>query len=357
MRVPPSIVIFAALLPYLVPARIVQGINGNVVAAAPLKLLNRHYQDGEKLSYHMKATNKGFLGTTSYEADAIGVVKIDSNGRFYEEYKWTNLIVNTKHIVLPAASLNYRQSLSLAPGATGYGWPFADLNRVHPRLTGPILDLYNFYVDLQLAMAQTNLTHAGDHVFLKYGKPAFWTHGSTVLGEDSIDFDITLEKIDRTNQIATILVRHVPPEKPQIKLPAEWMHMPVADTPNNWVQVTKNGSYKIVVGIVVGICLLLLFLLSRLRNSRRRWIVRASFFLVAGLLILFIMVVPYFRYMAMVGRETFDCEIKVSLVNGKILSATMDNPVEVVARPCTDETATKCGISFRGHFRRQIEIY
>jgi hypothetical protein len=68
------------------------------------------------------------------------------------------------------------------------------------------------------------------------------------------------------------------------------------------------------------------------------------------------MVAPYFHYMAMVGKETFDCEVKISLVSGTILSATMDNPVEVVARPCVDETAAKCGISFRGQFRRQIEI-
>jgi len=316
----------------------------------------RHYQDGEKLFYHLKATNKGFLGTTSYEVDAVGVVKKDPNDRFFEEYGWTNLVVNTKKIALPAASSSYRQSLSLAPGSAGYGWPFADLNKVHPKLTGPILDLYNFYVDLQLAMGQTNLTHVGDHVFLKYGKPASWAHGPVVLGEDSIDFDITLKELDQARQVATVVVRHVPPEKPQIKLPAEWMRVPVADTSNNWVQVTKNGAYKIVVGIVVGSCLLLLLLLFRMRNSRQRWIVRVSFFLVAGLLILFVVMAPYFHYTAMVGKETFDCEVKVSLVSGTILSATMDNPVEVIARPCRDEMAAKCGISFRGHFRRQIEI-
>ena len=36
--------------------------------------------------------------------------------------------------------------------------------------------------------------------------------------------------------------------------------------------------------------------------------------------------------------------------------ATMDNPVEVVARPCEDATAAKCGFPFRGHIRRQTEI-
>jgi hypothetical protein len=347
------IIMLAALFPYFLEAQVAQDTNRNV-ASIPIHLLSRHYQEGETLSYHMKASNMGFFGTTSYEAEAIGIVKKDLNGRFYEEYSWTNLIVNNKPIVLPSASVRVRQSLSLDPDYGFSGFP--DLTKVDPDLTGPMLDLFNFYVDLQLAIRQKSLIHVGDHVFLKYGKPASWARGSYILGEDSIDFDIALKEVDQTHQLATVAIRHVPPAKPEIKIPADWMRAPVAGTQNNWVQVSKN-DYKIVAGIVVGVCLLLLFLLFRQWNSRRRRIVRVSFFLVACLLVLFVVVTPYFNYMAMVGKETFDCEIKVSLVSGKILSATMDNPVEVVVRPCKDEALTRCGPSFRCHFRRQIEIY
>jgi hypothetical protein len=331
-----------------------QAVAADQVAATESITLSRHYQEGERLSYHMKATNKGFFGTKSYEADAVGVVKKDSNGHFFEEYTWTNLIVNTKQIRLPTANASVRQSLSLDLNHGLSGFP--DLRKINPHLIGPILDLFTFYVDLQLAIRQKTLAQVGDHVLVKYGKPASWAQGSDILGEDSVDFDITLKDIDQPNQLATISVFHVPPAKPEIQIPADWMRVPVADTPNNWVQVSKNG-YKIVVGIVVGVCLLLLLLLFRKWNSRRRWPVRVCFFFIAGLLILLGVITPYLRYTAMVGKETFDCEIKVSLTNGRIVSATMDNPVEVVARPCRNETLTKCGPAFRGHFRRLIEIY
>lgn len=352
MKAPIAILIFAVWSPHLLGAQVVQGTNR--VTTAPVNLLNRHYQAGETLSYHMKAANKGFLGTLRYEAEADGVVKTDSKGHFFEEYAWTNLVVDGKPIALPAAGAGIRQSLSLDPGCGSPGFP--DPLKANPHLHAPMMDFYNFYVDLQLATRLKNLTNAGDHVFLKYSKPASWAHGSDILGEDSIDFDITLKEIDRARQVAVVLVRHVPSEKPQIKIPAAWMRAPVSDTPNNWVQVTKN-NYGNVIWIIGGIWLFLLFLLYRMRNSRFWRPVRIAFFALAALLVLFIAVTPYLHYMAMVGKETFDCEIKVSLANGRIISATMDNPVEVVARPCADEALTKCGPSFRGHFIRKIEIY
>ena len=58
------------------------------------------------------------------------------------------------------------------------------------------------------------------------------------------------------------------------------MHAPVADTPNNWVQVRHEGD----------------------------------------------------SYVAAVGQETFDVELSISLESGRILRATMVNPVETVVR-------------------------
>ena len=122
----------------------------------------------------------------------------------------------------------------------------------------------------------------------------------------SIDFDFTLKEINQSDKTATLLIRHVPPEKSRVKLSADWMQKPVADTANNWVQVqkTKDGKYS------------------------------------AG-----------------VGKETFDVEIKVDLTDGKILSATMDNPVVTVERECEDAAAAKCGDPKPHLIERQIEIY
>jgi hypothetical protein len=61
--------------------------------------------------------------------------------------------------------------------------------------------------------------------------------------------------------------------------------VPVAGTPNNWVEVEKR---------------------------------------------------PNGKYLAEVGKETFEVQIKVSLVDGRILSAKIDNPVEAISRECAD---------------------
>jgi hypothetical protein len=83
------------------------------------------------------------------------------------------------------------------------------------------------------------------------------------------------------------------------------MQKPVGDMPNNWVGVTKeqNGTYT-----------------------------------------------------AAVGQETFNVEIKVSLADGKILSATMDNPVKTIERSCADEALTKCGEAKPHVILRKIDI-
>ena len=97
----------------------------------------------------------------------------------------------------------------------------------------------------------------------------------------------------------------MPPEKTRVKLPADWMHKPVADTANNWVQVKKVKDGK---------------------------------------------------YLAAVGKETFDVEIKLSLTDGKIFSASMDNLVETIERECEDAAVTKCSDPKPHSIRRQIEI-
>ena len=261
--------------------------------------LTRRYREGESLAYHMKATNQGRNGTIHYEADAKGVVKKNATG-FAEEYAWSNLAYNGQAMNLPAG--DFRQTLSLDPNASP-GLP--DFTHVNPMLIGPVADMLNFYVDEWLAIKQT-LHKSGDHVYIKHGGPNSWADGvQTILGQDSIDFDVTLSDVDDSAHTAKVVVRHVPPETPKIQTPVKWMEPPVADTPNNWVEVSKiNGG----------------------------------------------------KYLAEIGKETFDVELTVSLTDGKILSATMDNPVAVMARECTDAALTQCGDPEHYQIRRQVEI-
>ena len=272
-------------------------------AAAP-SILTRHYQDGEKFTYHMKATNKDRVNNTAYEIDGTATVKKNAAGNFVEEYAWTNFVVNGKPFVMTPAMKDFRQNLSLDPAAPS-GVP--NLSQVIP-MVGPITDMLTFYADLWLAVKLNKVSKPGDHFYFDAmaNTPNSWADGTyTIIGEDVIAFDFTLTNIDTVNKIATLEVRHVPPPNPQIKLPAEWMRTPVADTPNNWVELQKSGDGT---------------------------------------------------YSGQVGKETFDAIVKISLVDGKILSATLDNPVEVIERDCTDLALTKCGDSMRYQIRRQVEI-
>lgn len=264
----------------------------------------RRYQDGEPLVYRMIATNQSHQDVTHYEARAEGEVRRDSAGHFYEEYSWSHLRVNDAKVALPPASTNFRQRLSLSPE---YRLSIPDLRGVHPALVGPVVDLLTFYADVQLAMREPGLVQPGDHVYVNDGNPNSWADGTRILiGEDAIDFEITLSDVDLRDSVVTILVRHVPPAHSTINLRAAWMRVPVAEAPNNWVQVAARESG---------------------------------------------------RFVASVGKESFDATIRLALGSRRVLSATMDNLVEVMERECEDSTLTRCGDPVRYRIRRRIEIY
>lgn len=283
-----------------------QGFSQSALAesapASAENLLERHYTDGKKLSYHMKASNRERERTVLYEIQADGVVTKNAAG-FIEEFAWSGLIVNGKPVTLPPESLALRQVVSLAPNPS-LGIP--DLSKVHPLMIGPITDLLTFYADMLIAKTQGKLVHAGDHFYFKHGTPNSWADGTYVtLGQDSIDFDVTLAEVDQIAKVATVVVRHVPPEKPQIKVPAAWMQPPVADTPNNWVMVSHAGPGK---------------------------------------------------FTAQVGKETFVATMKINLADGRIISAALDNPVEVLERICSDSALTACSEPSRFQILREVEI-
>ncbi len=266
--------------------------------STPIPSLTRHYTEGEKLSYHMKGDNDGWI----YEVQANAVVKKNADGHFVEEYAWSDFKSNAPMSLSPA-SLNFRQTLSLDPAIQP---SIPDLSQVQPFLIGPITDLLTFYGDLWLAIRQSTLTRTGDHAYVKFGGPSSWADGTyVILGEDSIDFDLTLKELNASTQVATLLVQHVPPPQPKVKLPAPWMQAPVSDTPNNWIDVKKNAAGK---------------------------------------------------YIAQVGKETFDVEIKVSLKDGEILSATQENLVQTRQRECSDAAFVDCGPPSDHQIHRQIEL-
>lgn len=295
----------------------------------------RRYTQGEKIIYHMRGTNRDREGTWVYAFDADAVVTKDADGSFHEDYSWKNLtsmhtrdatdlfsltqpgawrdlVKGQKALVLPAASVAYRQRLALPAVARADDFmkvaaAMQDLSKVDASMVGPIADLTTFYVDLMFCSRFGATAKAGDRRYIDSGgRVNSWADGSHVLlGADSIDFDCQVKEINQKARTATLSIDHVPAKNSRIQFPAPWMKIPVSDTPNNWVQVIKNEDHT---------------------------------------------------FTAAVGKETFAVTICVGLADGKILEARMDNRVEVLERKCQDATLTTAGDPVRFEIRRQIDL-
>ena len=262
------------------------------------RLLVRRYQEGDRFGYVMTGRDND----NRYTVRLTATVTRGPAGQLVEEYAWSDLVVDGVPRQLTPVSERFRQAVTLRGDAP---FVFPDLSRLQTELIGPVTDLLTFYADLFLAMHAGQLRTPGDRFVVQREMPNSWADGTVVvIGEGSIDFDITLAGVDRSSGVARLLVGHVVPEAPAIRVPAAWMRMPVADTPNNWVQVRRESS----------------------------------------------------GYVAAVGKETFDVELSVDLASGRIVRAAMDNPVETVVRDCADIGLTECGEPRRRRILRRVEL-
>lgn len=263
----------------------------------PASPIARHYREGETLRYHMTAENDAW----HYTADAAGLVKKAADGSWVEEFQWVSMVTDGKPATLSPA--DYRQTLSLDPAHNPSGPSLAGSD---PRLVGPITDLMTFYIDDWLFQKIPVFHQAGDHFYVPNPSPASWADGTHVLtGTDAIDFDLHLQSLDAAANTATLVVHHVPPKTSPLKYPVAWMQTPIADAPNNWIEISKTADGK---------------------------------------------------YEAGAGKETFDVTLTVSTVDGRILSAVMDNPVVLSQRVCDDAALTACTAPQPRTIHRHVEI-
>jgi hypothetical protein len=61
-------------------------------------------------------------------------------------------------------------------------------------------------------------------------------------------------------------------------------------------------------------------------------------------------------FLGEIGEESFEADIVLDSVSGKIMSASLDNPVEVKERKCEDAALTACGEATRYRIVRQIAL-
>jgi hypothetical protein len=261
--------------------------------------LHRAYIEGQTLHYRMRGVNEAW----HYSADAKGIVKKDGNGSFYEDFGWSNLMTDGKPETLVPGMAGYSQHLSLDPTV----FPGApNLSGVDPKMIGPVTDLMTFYVDYWLAAKFNQLLKPGDHFYFANPTVPSWADGQRVIvGEDAIEFDMTLKSVDAAKGIAELEVRHVPPPQARIHLAASWMQAPQPGQVNNWVQVMRTGDGQ---------------------------------------------------YLAAVGQEYFDVQLTISLADGRILHGAMRNPVDTMERLCSDTKLTQCDEAKPHHVMRTIEI-
>ena len=97
-----------------------------------------------------------------------------------------------------------------------------------------------------------------------------------LVGEDAIDYDMTLKSMNAAAGTALVEVKHVPPKDSALPIKAGWMQEPVGAGANNWVEIVKTSQGN---------------------------------------------------YEAGVGIETFTVNLTVGTADGHIVSATMENPV------------------------------
>jgi hypothetical protein len=251
--------------------------------------LKRRYRVGDEWSYRMEGVNNG----DRYTLTIAGAVRQRADGRSIDELTWPG-------------PQDLRQVITL-DGTEG---PFSPADVAAgiakaPRLVGPFTDMLTFYADLYLAMHHEGLRKAGDHVLVPNPQTGSWADGQNVIvGEDHVDFDLTLSAVDSTADTATLIARHIPPPTPKIRFPADWMRPAVAGTPNNFVEVKKTAS----------------------------------------------------GYAASIGKETFDVTLRVRLSDGLLLGVVMDNPVVTVDRQCADASLSSCGEAREGRILRHVEL-
>lgn len=273
----------------------------SVPAIQATEPLHRTYHDGEVLTYRMKVEKRDQTESLRYEITATLQTQKNSAGQWIESVAWSDYVLQGQPAPLDAAHLAFRQTVSRSPGVLP---AMSDIGKV-PDLVGPVTDLLTFYVDLFLA-SRLQLRHAGDHQFLAMSKVNTWAATpSDLIAEDAVDFDMRLATVDAAKGEAVLIAKHVPPKTLRVKLPARWMQESATGTPANWVQVLKR---------------------------------------------------PDGTYRAEVGIETFDVEIHLDLRDGRILRASLDNPVEVCRRDCRDATLLEAGEPIRYKMHRHIEL-
>ena len=65
---------------------------------------------------------------------------------------------------------------------------------------------------------------------------------------------------------------------------------------------------------------------------------------------------PAGKYVASIGREVVNATFVLDTRDGRVVTATLDNPVEVFERECDDFALARCGEPVRYRVFREVEL-
>lgn len=291
---------------------------GDQSSVLDLPAFHRQYRLGETFGYLMKGKNQGRDETEQYTAYShhtiverqgcpVGVDCSDGTGLvtfLVEEIQWSNLVVNGQPQPI---NENFRQYLSLQKG---YRLEVPDMSSVE-KLAGPITDLLTFYADASPVLSKDRLENIGDVVSIPHGQPNSWASMNPQVfsvAEDCVDFKFGL--IQKSADQALLRADHDPPRTQcPIQLAAAWMKTPVVEGRfNNWVQVINVPS-----------------------NDTTAHLVQ-------------------------VGSETFSADLTLKQENGRIVKASLNNPVQVREQFCIDQQLAQCQAERHYTILREISI-
>jgi hypothetical protein len=210
------------------------------------KLFGRKYKTGETYRYKL-TTEEWHSGKWDHTSIVICELKVikDSMGIPYDEVRWIS-----KKMMTPKDTVDATKSaltvkpyrISLDPRGR------IDIPRIEvPEMTGAIEDFNTFFVAISPLVGVSKLIKKGDSVLAKDPITADFSNGSTILkGQDCIGLSIKLTELTKSRAI--LYTPFFPPSKPCLNFLTPDMNTPVvADTINNFQMVMQTGNEQYLV--------------------------------------------------------------------------------------------------------------
>ncbi len=185
-------------------------------------------------------------------------------------------------------------ALSALPDLTGW-----DMGVV-----GPVTDLHTFLIAVSHQVGADRLTRLGETFTTGEAAKASWANGENIpVGEDCIQISVTLLELNA--ETAVYETRFMPPADACLEPLKPWMEAPVVEgTPNNFQQQMMMGPMAA----------------------------------------------------AMWGREQFIITSTVRRADGRILSATMDNPLTLRLKVGCDPNLDSCKHEMPMTIHRKLQL-